>query len=473
MRRSIVLLASLVVSSLPAIAFGAAPAAVNDTYTVNEDATLTVPAATGVLANDLANGNSPIVPLLRVKPATGRLVLHADGSFVYTPARNVNGVVTFKYKTWGGGQPSNEATVTINITPVNDLPVGVIDAYYVDPGSILFTGGIAGVPGIPDQSWPNPRDNDFEAEGVLTLTGANLTAPPAAAGTLDFFAPDTHFKFTASGNVGATSFTYQLTDTNGATSTSTINIGVGVPVAGGANLTTLSGQAINNYPLPVASTSFYTLTYDIHRRAGARHVVDDGRRSIHLHAGGRLCRQRLVRVSPRTTAPGRRSGRGLSDGDAAAGDRASADAHQSDVFDEPDTPFISPFPGVLTGAADADGDPLYVLALGPPTKGSVALSTNGGFTYTPNFHAVGGDSFDYLVLDGVTPLDETNATMLSVFAGSATVNLLSVAQPPVANPETYSIGQDTALDARGDAFDPDQKSALSKNDTNPQTMAAR
>ncbi len=59
-------------------------------------------------------------------PLSGALALAADGSFVFTPAPDFAGAVTFTYvarQTTPNLANSNTATVTINVTPVNDPPV--------------------------------------------------------------------------------------------------------------------------------------------------------------------------------------------------------------------------------------------------------------------------------------------------------------------------------------------------------------
>jgi hypothetical protein len=57
-------------------------------------------------------------------------------------------------------------------------------------------------------------------------------------------------------------------------------------------------------------------------------------------------------------------------------------------------------PGVLENDSDPDGDPLSaVLAVGP-ANGSVTLSTDGSFIYTPTAGFSGTDIFTYVVHDG-------------------------------------------------------------------------
>jgi hypothetical protein len=100
------------------------PGAVGDLYSTPEDTPLAV-AAPGLLLND-SDPDLPANPLsavLDTPPAMGELALAADGSFVYTPTLNFNGLVTFTYHADDGLIGSNLALVTLNVTPVNDAPV--------------------------------------------------------------------------------------------------------------------------------------------------------------------------------------------------------------------------------------------------------------------------------------------------------------------------------------------------------------
>src|SRR5262249_25619833 len=92
------------------------PVALADSYSVLEDNTLTVPVATGVLANDSDADGDPLTAQLVASLSHGSLTLSADGSFTYTPAANFNGTDTFTYKARDGQADSAIATVTITVT---------------------------------------------------------------------------------------------------------------------------------------------------------------------------------------------------------------------------------------------------------------------------------------------------------------------------------------------------------------------
>ena len=58
-----------------------------------------------------------------VAPASGTLIFEADGTFNYTPQNDFAGDVTFSYRAYDTALYSSEATITINVINVNDLPI--------------------------------------------------------------------------------------------------------------------------------------------------------------------------------------------------------------------------------------------------------------------------------------------------------------------------------------------------------------
>ena len=57
-------------------------------------------------------------------------------------------------------------------------------------------------------------------------------------------------------------------------------------------------------------------------------------------------------------------------------------------------------PGVLANDSDSDGDPLAASWVAGPSDGSLVLSADGSFTYTPDLDFNGADSFTYSANDG-------------------------------------------------------------------------
>jgi len=97
------------------------PIARNDSYFVNENATLNVQGH-GVLANDTDADGNTLSSLLVTNVLNGVLLLNQNGSFTYTPHTNFHGVDSFTYKANDGSASSNVATVTVMVNQVNTVP---------------------------------------------------------------------------------------------------------------------------------------------------------------------------------------------------------------------------------------------------------------------------------------------------------------------------------------------------------------
>jgi FtsP/CotA-like multicopper oxidase with cupredoxin domain len=174
-----------------------APTAVDDpSYSVAEDGSLTadgiLPNPAGVLDNDSVDA---IAAVLVSGPSTGTLVggLASDGSFTYEPNANFNGIDIFTYKAnnGAGGPNSNVATVTITVTPENDAPVAVADAYDAIEGvmlSVTAPGVLWNDSDVDGNSLTAVLDADV-ANGALTLLpdGSFTYTPTGLAGTSDSF----------------------------------------------------------------------------------------------------------------------------------------------------------------------------------------------------------------------------------------------------------------------------------------------
>ncbi len=109
------------------------PVAVDDAYTLNEDASLTV-ASPGVRAND-RDPDDLVAPLwdtltISLIAAPGHqdpsnpFYLNPDGSFGYWPTPNWYGTESFVYQACDPTLRCDTATVTLTVRSVNDLPEG-------------------------------------------------------------------------------------------------------------------------------------------------------------------------------------------------------------------------------------------------------------------------------------------------------------------------------------------------------------
>jgi hypothetical protein len=188
----------------------------NDTYTVREADTLSVPAP-GVLAND-ATEMGGLTALLGTGPAHGTLSLNTNGGFTYVPVVSYVGTDTFTYRAQDGYSTSGVATVTITVTP-NRAPIATNDSYTLMADTTLTVPA----PGI--------LTNDSDADGD-SLTAVLATGP--TKGTLSL-SPNGAFIYVPAANyVGTDSFTYQASDglTNSGLATVTITVTTFTPLYG-------------------------------------------------------------------------------------------------------------------------------------------------------------------------------------------------------------------------------------------------
>lgn len=186
------------------------PVAAADSFSVDEDGLLTIPAP-GVLENDSDADSDPLTALVIAGPSHGSLILNPDGSFTYTPSANYNGTDSFSYKANDGLIDSTPATVSITLSSVNDPPVAASDAYSTNQNTALAiaTPGVLG----------NDTDDDGDS-----LTASVATGPSHGSLILN---SDGSFSYTPSINfIGGDSFTYTASDGNGGTTTGTVTITV-------------------------------------------------------------------------------------------------------------------------------------------------------------------------------------------------------------------------------------------------------
>ena len=91
----------------------------------------------GVLSNDSDIDGDTIFAILVQTTSNGTLTFFSDGNFEYCPDSNFNGSDSFSYVVSDGYLMSDTVTVTINVLPTNDLPIGLDDTYGLVKNSTL------------------------------------------------------------------------------------------------------------------------------------------------------------------------------------------------------------------------------------------------------------------------------------------------------------------------------------------------
>ena len=157
-----------------------APVANADTYASAED----TPLAANVLANDSDGDADTLVASLVNGPTHGALSFNADGAFTYAPDANYFGPDSFTYRASDGQADSNVATVSIDVTPVNDAPVlGAIGARTVNEGSPLIFTASATDPDLPNNTLTFSLDSGAPAGASIDPVTGAFTWTPRDNGT--------------------------------------------------------------------------------------------------------------------------------------------------------------------------------------------------------------------------------------------------------------------------------------------------
>src|SRR4029079_1366844 len=350
-----------------------APVAVADSYSVNEDATLTVP-VTGVLGNDTdADGNS-LTAVKVTDPAHGTLTLNGNGSFTYTPAAEYNSPDSFTYKANDGTADSNTVTVSITVNAVNDAPVAVADSYSVNEDATL-TVPVAGV-----------LTNDTDAEGnALT---AHLVSD-VAHGTLALN-PNGSFTYTPSVNYnGPDSFTYKAND--GTADSNTVTVSITVNAVNDAPVAVADSYSVNEAAtLTVAAAGVLGNDTDADGNALTAALVSDvAHGTLALNPNGSFV------YTPSANYNGPDSFTYKANDGTADSNTVTVSSTVNSVNDAPvavadsysvneDATLTVAAAGVLGNDTDADGNALTAVLVSDVAHGTLTLNPNGSFTYTPS-----------------------------------------------------------------------------------------
>ena len=183
-----------------------------DNYSVDEDSTLVIDVANGLLANDGDDQTGTLTVELVAGPPNGSLLLNVDGSFSYTPLPQFAGTDSFMYRALDGEDPSNVAMVTMTVNSVNDAPIATGETYVLDEDTPLTIGAANGV-----------LINDLDEEGdALT---ASLIAGPEH-GSLQLNADGSFVYTPAQQFSGEDAFTYEARDAFGASDPVTVTLTV-------------------------------------------------------------------------------------------------------------------------------------------------------------------------------------------------------------------------------------------------------
>ncbi len=398
------------------------PVAEDDSYAVAEDGSLAISAASGVLANDSDEDDDSLTATLVSDASNGTLTLDSDGSFAYAPDSGFSGTDTFTYIASDGTSSSETATVTI---VVNAVPVAVDDAYSVDEDGTLTIGSSSGV-----------LENDSDADGD-SLSVAIVDEPSHGSVTLStsgafVYVPDDEFSGTDTFTYIASDGTHESTEATVTITVSTVN---DAPVAeddsytvpGNGTLTIAAGDGVlandtdgeddsltativtepsyGTVTLTTSGAFVYVPNDDFYGTDTFTYVASDGTDDSEVAT---------VTITVYSVPV------------------AYADSYSL----EEDLPLtIDAESGVAANDVDADGGTLTVTVVDSPSHGTLALDSDGSFTYTPEDDYYGTDTFTYTASDGTDQSNEVTVTL--------TIN--SVNDAPAAATESYTVATNGLL----------------------------
>lgn len=96
-------------------------------------------------------------------------------------------------------------------------------------------------------------------------------------------------------------------------------------------------------------------------------------------------------------------------------------------------------PGVLANDSDINGDPMTAAQVSGPENGTLALHTDGHFTYMPDAGFSGTDSFTYTASDGQ---HNSNVAQVTISVNAASTQN----EAPTAGEDAYTVDEDAQLD---------------------------
>ncbi|HIF9076563.1 TPA: retention module-containing protein, partial [Photobacterium damselae] len=402
---------------------------------VGEDVTAETPEDTTVTgqltATDVDGDNLTFKP--GSDPTNGQVTVNPDGSWEYVPNTDFNGEDSFTVVVDDGNGGTDTITVTVNVTPVNDAPVG--------------------------EDVTAETQEDTTVTGQLTATdvdGDNLTFKPGSDPTNGQVTvnPDGSWEYVPNPDFnGEDSFTVVVDDGNGGSDTITVTVNV-TPVndapegedvsaetqeetavsgqltatdVDGDNLTFKPGSNPENGSVTVNLDGSweYVPNPDFNGEDSFTVVVDDGN-------GGTDTITVTVNVTPVNDAP--------------VGEDVSAETQEETAVT-----------GQLT-ATDVDGDNLTFKPGSDPTNGQVTVNPDGSWEYVPNTDFNGEDSFTVLVDDGNGGTDTITVT----------VNVTPVNDAPVGEDVTAETQEETAVTGQLTATDVDGDNLTFKPGSNPE-----
>jgi hypothetical protein len=408
----------------------APPTAAPVSETVNENAVLTVQAAT-LLANAADANAGAVLSLTSVGHAVNGTVALSNGVVTFTPTTGYYGPASYQYTvTDNYGQM---ATATANVT-VYAPPTAAPVSESVTENAVL-TVQAADLLAIA---------TDVNAGAVLSLTsvGSAVNGTVSLSNGVVTFTPTT-------GYTGSASYQYTVTDNYGQTATATANVTVNPMSVPPPLLTLVNVVGSENTAIPISISTSVTqqgelITGLVVSGLPVGSVLSDGAGHTFTAVAGTTqvdvssWNLSTLTFSPVTYFSGLVPLTVTSTADIGADTPASTVGMFTVTVVAPplavnDTATVNEGTAkvlnVLFNDVDSSGFALSVVGVTNPAHGTVVLNANNTITYTPNAGYIGPDSFTYTNSDGYSGTSVATVNVNVVTPTPAVAPLLGVGLP--------------------------------------------
>jgi hypothetical protein len=392
------------------------PVANADNATTPEDTPTTI----AVLAND-SDVDSPLNnPTVTTPPLHGMTTVNGDGSITYTPNGNYNGPDSFIYQICDAQSLCDTAIVHINVTPVNDAPLAVVDNASTPedtPTTITVLANDSDV----DSPLNNPTVTTPPLHGMTTVN---------AGGTITY-TPNPNYN-------GPDSFIYQICDAQPLCDTAIVHINV-TPVNDGPLANTDNVSTPEDNPTII---SVLTNDTDPDNAVGPPTVTTPP-----THGMTTVNPDGTITYTPNPNYNGPDSfiyqicdAQPLCDTAIVHINVGAVNDPPLAVVDNASTPEDTPTTiTVLANDSDVDSPLNNPTVTTPPLHGMTTVNAGGTITYTPNPNYNGPDSFIYQICDAQSLCDTAIVHINVTPINDAPLAVVDNASTPEDMPTTITV----------------------------------
>ena len=394
---------------------------VNDLPTVNDSEIITdeeVLKTGSLVANAQDIDDNVLTYSIVTLPINGQLTISPNGNYSYNPNYNFSGMDEFVYRACDNGGLCGQATVSVTVNFVNDLPI-VLPESFTGVEDQIVTGSVA------------DNDTDPDIEGLVWVV---LFGPQRGVASMNF---EGQFVYTPNANYfGQDALTYMACDSCGACSAATLTFNLtsvnDLPIAADDNFNMLQGESINSsLAINDSDVDDTILTYSLIS------PFTDG--LFELNSNGtfnflpNLDINGLIELDYQV----------CDDSDGCATANISIYIEPELINNPPiaENDAVSMLQGTIrTGSVasndhDDEGDDLTFVFTGVFNSGTFVMNTNGSYVFTPDSDLSGVIQLTYQVCD----TDDNCASAV------LTITINEMNTPPVASDDTNTMLQGTTL----------------------------